>query len=976
MEASALFNPFPGLRPYEPDEDHLFFGREKEIDELLRRLRTTRFLSVIGTSGSGKSSLVRSGLIPSLHSGAMVKAGSSWRVAIFRPGEDPIGHLAAALNALDVLGTAGELADTNRVLLEATLRRSTLGLVEALRLARTPAGDNLLVVVDQFEELFRFRHSRKIENSRDEAVSFAKLLLEATQQSTVPIYVVLTMRSDFIGDCMEYPGLAEAVSAGQYLVPRMTRDELQSAITGPAAVAGADIAPRLVFRLLNDVGDDPDQLPVLQHALMRTWDHWERYRQAAEPIDIPHYEAIGTMSEALSLHAEEAYHELISDRAARIAERLFKALTDTSSDSRGVRRPTSVQELSAVCEADGPEVASVIEIFRRPGRTFLMPPVAVPLDSRLIIDISHESLMRGWKRLVGWAGEERVSAEHYMRLSRAAVRYERGTAGLWRDPELEFGLRWRRQNHPTEAWAQRYDPAFKRAMDFLERSENERDRSAAEHEKERRRKLRRAWQVAGTLATLLLIAAFLAVFAWRQQIRANIQRTRADQNLNLAKNAVDELLASAGRQSGRVAADLPDMEEFRRELLEKAGVFYSKFGDQKPDSEEFRREIALAHFRLGDIYRLLQHTEASSKEYHDAIDRFEQLTEDFPGNPAYRQWLANSYNWLGESLRSLEGSVSAAEKAYDSALHIQAKLADEFPDNDMYRQELARSHYNRGILRSDAGNPDDTDYRYAIRLLKPLAKGNKPLAQQELARTFNNLGLLLRREQQLAEAAEAFHQAIGIHEELTRREPANREYRLELAKFSNNLGILLQEQGKLDLANRRSLQALDLFEGLARPVSSLAAELAHSHNLRGRILEDEDRLTDAGREYTRSVDLFRQLEKQTDIANRPDFRMKYGEALYSLASWRRQNRDFTRAARLLSEAVEQHAAAPNAASHLAYDYLMLARVHLEGGSASQAKDAAEKLGRLLPNLSEHDRGALTWYYDDLRTKLARLTPTR
>ena len=248
-----MVNPFPGLRPYEPEEDHLFFGREKETDDLVRRLRSHRFLSVVGTSGSGKSSLVRSGLIPSLQSGFMVTAGSRWRVAICRPGEDPIGRLAEALDHPDVIGAPNDaLAGTNRVLLDATFRRGGLGLADAVRFARIPAHDNVLILVDQFEELFRFRRSRHIENSRDEAVAFVKLLLEAAKQSEIPIYVVLTMRSDFIGDCMDYPGLPEAVNESQYLVPRMTRDELRSAITGPVAVAGGRIAPRLVVRLLNE----------------------------------------------------------------------------------------------------------------------------------------------------------------------------------------------------------------------------------------------------------------------------------------------------------------------------------------------------------------------------------------------------------------------------------------------------------------------------------------------------------------------------------------------------------------------------------------------------------------------------------------------------------------------------------------------------------------------------------------------------
>src|SRR5262245_22976017 len=186
-------NPFPGLRPFEADEDHLFFGRERGIDELLRRLRTTRFLAVVGTSGSGKSSLIRSGLVPSLCSGFMARAGTSWRVATLRPGEDPFGHLAAALSPSDILGSADpELAGTQQSVLDATLRRSPRGLIEAVRIAHLESGDKLLVVVDQFEELFRFRRSRQVENSRDDAVAFVRVLLEAAKQTDYPIFIVLT----------------------------------------------------------------------------------------------------------------------------------------------------------------------------------------------------------------------------------------------------------------------------------------------------------------------------------------------------------------------------------------------------------------------------------------------------------------------------------------------------------------------------------------------------------------------------------------------------------------------------------------------------------------------------------------------------------------------------------------------------------------------------------------------------------------
>ncbi len=300
-QVKERFNPFPGLRTFEPDEDYLFFGREKQIDELLRRLRTTRFLSIVGTSGSGKSSLVRAGLIPSLYGGAMTRAGSSWRVAILRPGEDPIGNLAAALATDEALGVGDGETELTRAFYATTLRASNRGLVECIRQARLPARDNVLVLVDQFEEVFRFKRSRRLAG-RDEAISFVKLLLEAAREEAVPSYIALTMRSDFIGDCMEFGDLPETVNAGLYLVPRMTREELRLAITGPVAVGGGEISPRLVSRLLNDVGDDPDQLPILQHALLRTWEKWEEKHVPAEP------QPVATQPVAAAAPASQAYY--------------------------------------------------------------------------------------------------------------------------------------------------------------------------------------------------------------------------------------------------------------------------------------------------------------------------------------------------------------------------------------------------------------------------------------------------------------------------------------------------------------------------------------------------------------------------------------------------------------------------------------------------------------------------------------------
>lgn len=563
--ATRFANPFPGLRPFRSDESHLFFGRESQIDTVLNRLRQNRFLAVVGSSGSGKSSLVQAGLLPALYGGLPTQFGAFWRIAVLRPGDDPIANLATALNDPEVFGafSADELP-IQMAITQTVLSRGPKGLINVVSQARLEADENVLIVVDQFEELFRFQQSSDRMDAADQAAAFVKLLVEAAQHPELPIYLLLTMRSDYLGDCTRFPDLPELMTDRQYLIPRMTREQLQRAIEGPVAVREARMTPSLVNRLLNDVGEDPDQLPVLQHALMRTWEKWKDDNQLENPLDIPHYLCTGGMEAALSLHANEIYDGLPSDEDRRIAELLFKCLTELASDSRGIRRPAPLREVCAITSMPPERVIPVVDAFREPGRTFLMPGAEVRLHEESMLDLSHESLMRVWDRLKRWVEEEGDSARIYRRLHQSVPLY--GEAPL-ANPELAVDEAWLQRWQPNAAWARRYGGGFEETIAFLQRSIRAREEDEEEKRRQLRLQLQRKEQQLidqrrrktlykfaliglGSLMLFVIVLAAMALGYYRRAIRAEvasfIDASRRFTSIGDHERALGQMLIAAG----------------------------------------------------------------------------------------------------------------------------------------------------------------------------------------------------------------------------------------------------------------------------------------------------------------------------------------------------------------------------------------------------------------------------------------------
>jgi hypothetical protein len=590
--------PFPGLRPFEFADREFFFGRQDQIYSLYSLLDLSRFIAVIGSSGSGKSSLVRAGLLPLLND------EENWRFATMHPGDEPLVQLADALVTL-VPDDGSDADKTRREIrhrrIELALRRSSFGLAAALEEIPTLGNRSLLIVVDQFEELFRYAGTvgaslrKRVADTlwRDQAAHFVQLLLEAARSSDRPIYILLTMRSDFIGDCARYNGLPEAVSAAQFLVPSLKRDEREEVIRKPIEKVGATIEPELVERLLNDIGPELDQLPVLQHCLARIWNRAGKTRH----LTLKDYDAVGKIGGALSQHANEVMRSLPGLELG--VEQVFRALSERDKEGRATRRALKFDRLLAETGISKDDLVKILDRFRADDCSFILPSkAAVPLlsdDTR--IDVVHEALLRRWDAIsaedTGWLAAEEADGRFYralLALLEGATASEKVTLPL---DQVEWRWKWWNARPRTAAWAERYGGHFESVEKLFNDSRAALAAEIARRQAAERRELEAArLEARRTRAWLMLSSAIAAVaiiaslIAWRSTIaaksaegQAKVAQTRTAHELTVEKGLSTALRGERAtllsrntdlRKAIKTANDAKTAAQTQQKIAEKA----------------------------------------------------------------------------------------------------------------------------------------------------------------------------------------------------------------------------------------------------------------------------------------------------------------------------------------------------------------------------------------------------------------------
>ncbi len=516
--------PYPGLRSFTEDESLYFKGRDLQVDQITALLEQNKFLMVTGASGEGKSSLVYAGLIPNARAGFFKARYSNWLVAAFRPERSPLTNMARA-----VAEQLQEQAST----VETELRRGFSSLVdlytnssffideddanwaaqsEGVKKEQKRKASNLLIILDQFEEFFTSPENFFNEEPSKDSQTVINLVLETARiaiRRNLPVYIICTMRADYIGQCSVFRGLPEYIGFSQFFVPRLKRKDLKQVIEQPAILSGNSISQRLIERLVYDIAEGVDQLPILQHALSQIW---LAAGHGSEQMDLLHYAMSGGMypeelpdednrkfknwfvtlpgyqqelyketglGKVIEIHASVLYENawktysdanpgstLTQREAKRVVAMVFSCLTRID-NSRAVRNRMTLEEITDIINMPGvtPQVVgAVINVFREEGNSFIHPfktedPHTHQLTPETVLDITHESLIRNWSKLNDWANKEFEFYSTYIDFKKQLDRWKQ--SGKRRGYLLPIGPltyfeNWYRKCKPNPAWIMRY----------------------------------------------------------------------------------------------------------------------------------------------------------------------------------------------------------------------------------------------------------------------------------------------------------------------------------------------------------------------------------------------------------------------------------------------------------------------------------------------------------------------------------------
>lgn len=930
-------SPYVGLRRFDEESQALFFGRDALIAQLLSAVKEHPFSLVAGASGSGKSSVVRAGLLPQLRQRL---PGAHLRAFTMTPDRDPFESLRISL------ATRYRQQD-----LEAARSASPDTLMNLIKALRTP--DELwLIFIDQFEEIFTLCDS-EVRRS-----AFLEGLVRIARADLPYVKLVVAIRSDFLDRLDPHPALARLVQEYFHLVTSPDVGELRQCIEQPAARHGVVFEAGLVDEIIQALRSDSGSivtgaLPLLQYTLDVLWQveapSAERTLSRAKYLQIGGvYGALTERAEALYQYQDVPRKKPRTESQQQTMRQVLLRLVDLSGDAASQRAVSKRALRSSFASAD--EQVLLEQLI---DEKLLVSSATPETGSRgAFVEVAHEALMTAWPRLQSWLNEGRASRVLRGQLSADAMHWQtahlrdprRASQELWQGSRLDQALALRDGGEFRILFGQ-LDPEEEA---FLLASEEQRIRLQRQEEEQQRWRRRALW-VMGAVAAVAIAAALFAVK----------QRMTADRRLRDAKEAADRMIYAFNDRLAPIAGTM----EVQGEILGTATVLLMKLGDSQ-DPTILQSQAGL-HQRRGDLAQQAGDISLAQSEYGQAMELRVQLTKLLSGNPEAMRQLAGAHQRLGEVAEAY-ADAARADKSYAEATALLRPLAKQSPGDIELQLELAKIEQRRGMIgRRDTSHAEAQAHLDEARRICDAVREKAQSSAKDggkVAEIYAGLGKAAWEDGARTDAARLQQTALELRKDLVQRYPADGRLKLGLGKSYENAGAVAWIGSDLKLATEQLERARAIFE-------SLASLEAQNKAYRDAVVSTYQTLADLARAQgdlqrsrgfvQKDMELVERVA-QTDPSNRiyqlelARAHMRHGDALRRDGTLQSARPDFERALQITRELALQSPESLQIQRALASSYQKLGQLASSEGNQRKAREWAEHALRIHENQHRAD----------------------